>query len=160
MFTELIHVENILTLFKPVLLKTHLPIVPHVCVNWVIISSGNGLAPVRRQAITWTNVGLLSIGLQGTNSSEIWIESLSFLFKKMHLKMSSAKMGSILSRGRLLNDGIWRYWSGWALVQVKGWCLTAPSNYLNLCWPIISGIHLRAVSQGILNVFIVGTSLI
>ena len=68
-------------------------------VIWVIIASGNGLSPVRRQAITWTNAGLLSIGLLGSNFNEIWIRILPFSFKKIHLKMSSAKMAAILSRG-------------------------------------------------------------
>ena len=72
--------------------------------NWVIICSGNGLSPVRRQAITWTNIGLLSIWLLGTNFSEIWIEIPSFSFKKMHLQMSSAKLAAILSRGRWVNE--------------------------------------------------------
>ena len=68
-----------------------------VSVNWIIIGSGNGLSPVRRHAITWTNADLLSTGLLGTSFSEIWIGILSFSFKKMHLKMSSAKMAAILS---------------------------------------------------------------
>ena len=41
--------------------------------NWVNIGSGDGLSPVRRQAITWTNAALLSIGPLWTNVSEIWI---------------------------------------------------------------------------------------
>ena len=49
--------------------------------NWVIIGSGNGLSPIRYQAITWTSAGLLSIGLLGTNCSEIWIGILSFSLK-------------------------------------------------------------------------------
>ena len=56
-------------------------------VNWVSIDSGNGLSPLRCQAITWTNAGLLSIGLLGTNFSEIRIRILSFSYKKMHLKL-------------------------------------------------------------------------
>ena len=71
--------------------------------NWVIISSGNSLSPVRCQAITRTNADLLSIGLLGTIYNEIWIGILSFSFKKMHLKMSSANMTAILSRGRWVN---------------------------------------------------------
>ena len=67
--------------------------------NWVIIGLGNGLAPVRRQAITWTNVHVLSIGSLGTNFSEIRITIQNFLIKEMHLKMSSAKLAAILSRG-------------------------------------------------------------
>ena len=66
--------------------------------NRVSIGSDNGLLPIWHQAITWTNAGLLTIGLLGTNFSEILIRILPFSFKKMHL--SSAKMASILSRGR------------------------------------------------------------
>ena len=36
--------------------------------QWItIIGSGNGLAPGRRQAITWTNAGILLIWTLGTN---------------------------------------------------------------------------------------------
>ena len=56
-----------------------------------IIGSDNGLSPGRRQAIIWTNAGILLIGPLGTNSSEILIGIETFSFKKMHLKMSSAK---------------------------------------------------------------------
>ena len=59
--------------------------------NWVIIGSDNGLSPVRRQAITWTNAGLLLIGPLGTNFSEVLIGIQTFSFKKMHLKTSSVK---------------------------------------------------------------------
>ena len=51
----------------------------------------NGLSPGRRQAIIWTNAGILLIGHLGTCFSEILIEIETFSFKKMHLKMSSAK---------------------------------------------------------------------
>ena len=64
----------------------------HLCVgNLTIIGSDNGLSPGRRQAIIWTNAGILFIGLSGTNFSEILIEILTFSFKKMCLKLSSAK---------------------------------------------------------------------
>ena len=49
--------------------------------------------------MTWTNAGLLSIGLLGTNFSEVRIGILSFSFKEMHLKLSSAKMAANLSTG-------------------------------------------------------------
>ena len=66
--------------------------VTHICVSKLtILGSDNGLSPVRRQAITWTNAGLLLIGPLGTNFSEILIEILTFSFKKMRLKVSSAK---------------------------------------------------------------------
>ena len=64
----------------------------YICVgNLTIISSDNSLSPGRRQAITWTSAGLLLIGPLGTNFSEILIDILTFLFKKMRLKVSSAK---------------------------------------------------------------------
>ena len=53
--------------------------------------SDNGLSPGRRQAIIWTNAGILLIGPLGSNFSEILIEILTFSFKKIHLNMSSAK---------------------------------------------------------------------
>ena len=66
--------------------------VTHICVGKLsIIGSDNGLTPERRQAIIWTNAGILLIGPLGTNLSEILIEILTFSFKKMRLKVSSAK---------------------------------------------------------------------
>ena len=52
------------------------------------IGSGNGLSPVRHQAITCTNAALLSIGPLGTGFSEIGIKNEKCPFIKMHLKMS------------------------------------------------------------------------
>ena len=64
----------------------------HICVGKItIIGSDNGLSPGRRQAIIRTNAGLLLIGPLGTNFSEILIEILTFSFKKLRLKVSSAK---------------------------------------------------------------------
>ena len=73
--------------------------VTHICiVKLTIIGSDNGLSPGRRRAIIWTNAGILLIGPLGTNFIEILIGIQTFSFKKMHLKMSSAKTTSILSR--------------------------------------------------------------
>ena len=64
----------------------------HVCVSKsTIIGSDNGLPPGRCQVIIWTNAGMLLIGHLETNLREIFIEIHTFLFKKMHLKTSSAK---------------------------------------------------------------------
>ena len=64
----------------------------HICFgNLTIVASDNGLSSGRCQAIIGTNAGILLIGTLGTNSSEILSEIHSFLFKKMHLKMASAK---------------------------------------------------------------------
>ena len=56
-----------------------------------IIGSDNGLSLERRQAIIWTNAGILFIGPLGTNFSDILIEIQTFSLKKIRLKMSSAK---------------------------------------------------------------------
>ena len=45
----------------------------------------------RRQAIIWTNAGILLIGTLGSNFSEILSEIHIFSLKKMHLKTSSVK---------------------------------------------------------------------
>ena len=69
---------------------THWGRVTHICVSKpTIVGSDNGSAPGRRQAIIWTNAGILLIGPLGTNFSEIFIKIYIFSFKKMRLKMSS-----------------------------------------------------------------------
>ena len=71
---------------------THWGRVTHICVSKLTITgSDNGLSPDQRQAIIWTNAGLLLIGPLGTNFNEILIEILTFSFKRMRLKVSSAK---------------------------------------------------------------------
>ena len=71
---------------------THWGRVTYICVSKLtIIASDNGLSPGRRQAIIWTNDGILLIWPLGTNFSEISIGIQTFSFKKMHLKISSAK---------------------------------------------------------------------
>ena len=64
----------------------------HICISdKTIIGSDYGLLPGRRQAIIWTSDGILLIGPLWTNFSEILIEILTFSFKKMRLKVLSAK---------------------------------------------------------------------
>ena len=71
---------------------THWGRVTHICVSTLtIIGSDNGLSPDRRQAIIWTNAGILLIRPLGTNFNEILIEIPTFSFTKMRLKVSSAK---------------------------------------------------------------------
>ena len=75
--------------------------------NLTIIGSDNGLSPGGRQAIIWNNAGILSIGLLGTNFSEILVEILTFSFKKMRLNVSSVKWRSFcLGLNVLTNAGI------------------------------------------------------
>ena len=79
----------------------------HICVSELtIIGSDNGLSPDRRQAIIWTNAGILSIGPLRTNFSEILIETLTFSSKKMRLKVSSTNWWPFcLGLNKLMN--IW-----------------------------------------------------
>ena len=66
--------------------------VTHICVSKLtIIGSDNCLSPGGRQAIIWTNAGILLIGPVWTNFSEILIEIYTFSLKKMRLKISFAK---------------------------------------------------------------------
>ena len=71
---------------------THWGRATHVCVgNLTTIGSDNGLSPDRRQAIIWTNAGILLIGPLKINFSEISMEIQTSSFRKMRLKSSSAK---------------------------------------------------------------------
>ena len=71
---------------------THWGRVMHICIiKLTTIGSDNGLLPGRRQAIIWTNAGIVLIGPLGTNFIETLIEMHTFSLKKMHLKMSSGK---------------------------------------------------------------------
>ena len=71
---------------------THWGRVTHICISErVIIGSDNGLSPIRRQAIIYTNADLLSIEALETKFNEIRIEIQNLSFMKIHLNMSSAK---------------------------------------------------------------------
>ena len=76
-------------------------------VKHTIIGSDNGLLPIRRQAIIWTNVAILSIGPQGTYFSEILFKIQKFSFKEMHLKMSSAKWRPFCFGLNCVNESSW-----------------------------------------------------
>ena len=79
---------------------THWGPVTHIYIgNLIIIDSDNGLLPGRCQAIIWTNAGILLIGPLGTNCSEIWIEILTFSFKKINVFESVVcEIAAILSQ--------------------------------------------------------------
>ena len=96
---------NILTFVSISFGLTHWGRVTHICVGKLtIIALDNGLSPERRQAIIWTNAGILVIGPLGTNFSEIWIEIQTFSLKKIRLKMSSAKCCSFRLGLNVLKD--------------------------------------------------------
>ena len=59
---------------------------------WVynaIIGSDNGLSHVWRQAVSWTNADIGTIGSQQTNFSEIRNKIQRWSFREMYLKMST-----------------------------------------------------------------------
>ena len=71
---------------------THWGRVTHICVSKLItFGSDNGLSPGRRQAIIWTNAGILWIWPLETKFSEMLIQNHRDSFKKKHWKMSSVK---------------------------------------------------------------------
>ena len=84
---------------KCVMILTHWGRMTHIYIGkLIIIGLDNGLSPGRRQALIWTNAGILLIRPLGTNFSEILIRIHTMSFKKMHSKMSVCEMASILSR--------------------------------------------------------------
>ena len=101
----------------------------HICPgDLTIIGSNNGLSPGWRQAIFWTNAGILLIGPIRANFSEILIGIDTFSSKKMHLKTSSAKCRLICLGLNVLNAYI-RFvrcyallWSAQVDVSFIQWC--------------------------------------
>ena len=89
----------------------------YASVNWVNVGSDNGLSPGRRQAIIWTNAGILLIEPLGTNFSAILINIHAFSFIEIHLKMLSLKWRPVcpgrdeLTSNSLIPGGIikWSY---------------------------------------------------
>ena len=96
-----------------------------ICVSkFTIIGSDNGLSPIRRQAIIWTNAGILLIQTFGTNFSEILIQIHICSNKKMHLKMSSGKCWPFCLGLNVLIDKILCKW--YILI-----CLIFTQNFKN-----------------------------
>ena len=77
---------------------THWGRVTHICFgNLINISLVNGLSPAQCQVIIWTNAEIVLIETNlGTNFSKTFIEIHTFSFRKMYLKMSSAKWRSFV----------------------------------------------------------------
>ena len=105
---------------------THWGRVTHICDSKLTsVGSDNGLSPGRRQAIIWTNAGILLIGPLGTNFNENLFEIHIFSFKKMHLKMSSGKWRPFCLGLNVLSQRWFRLWLGTEHVT---------SQYLNQSW--------------------------
>ena len=105
------YIRSCYNITSPYRRLSHWGRVTHICVgNLAIIGSDNGLSPGRRQAIIWTNDGILLIGPLGTNCSEIWIGIQTFALKKIHLKMSSAKWRPFCLDLNVLKLSSWKFW--------------------------------------------------
>ena len=93
----------------------------HICVSKLaIIGSDKGLLPGRRQAIIWTNGGILLIRPLGTNFIEILSKIHTFALKKMHLKTSSAKWRPFCLSLNVLNNIISLGIVRWIVMQEEG----------------------------------------
>ena len=105
---------------------THWGRVTHICVNDLTnIGSDNGLSPARRQAIIWTNAGILLTGPIGTKFSEIFIEIHTSSFKKIHLKMASGKWRLFLLCLNVLTQ-LWYVSGGYGLYNSPtSWALNS-----------------------------------
>ena len=105
-------------------------------VNQVSSGSDNVLSPIRRQAIIWTNAGILLIGPLGTKSSEMLFEIHTFSFKKVHLKVLFSKWRSFcpgvdeltrIELGTYLYGCFYQY----HCVELLGDVLSAKHNFVN-----------------------------
>ena len=115
---------------------THWGRVTHICVGYLTtIGSDNGLSPGRRQAITWTNVGILLIGPLGTNFNEMLIEIHTFSFKKIHLKMSSGKWRPFCLGLNVLKEEEISVQQSLPLLYIEAWWCT----YFSVTWIVGSG---------------------
>ena len=124
---------------------THCGRVMHICVSELtIIGSDNGLSPGQRQAIIWTNAGILLIGPSEISFSEIWIEIQIFSFRKMHLKMSSAKWRPFCLSLNVLSDTINWTCTGQEdmhMCFVVGICLTCTSFCITMATSLFVAKH-------------------
>ena len=134
---------------------THWGRVTRICVSRLaIIGSDNGLSPDRRQAIIWNNDRILLIGPLGTTFSEILIKILTFSFKKMRLKVSSAKWRPFCLCLNVLMTCLQSHISNY-----QGWfCLRTFSENIGLNllhWKsLVSGLHSQlGYSKGVFQAF-------
>ena len=76
----------------------------HICVNKLaIIGSDNGLSPGRRQAIIWTNAGILLIGPHGNRLQWNLNRNLCIFIQKNAFENVIWKLVAILSRPQCVN---------------------------------------------------------
>ena len=116
--------SNLVTTLRMSWKLTHWGRVTHICVSKLtIIGSDNGLSPGRRQAIIWTNAGILLIGPLRTNFNEISIEIHTFSFKKICLKLSSAKWRPFCPGLNVLMELSWYVQNHFSFTVMSSWAV-------------------------------------
>ena len=87
------------------------------------------------------------------NVSICWRHHVGLVYI-LPLELLHCKQCYVIFNSSWPSDTIWWHRSGSTLPQVKAYCLTAPSHYLNPCWDLSSkvfcGIHLIIISQEVL----------
>ena len=103
---------KMITWWEHIVFLTHWGRVTHICVSKLtIIGSDNGLSPDRRQAITWTNAGLLFWTLRNklqwnlNRNSKIFIQENAF-------ECVVCETAAILSRPQCVNKLMTTAWHG------------------------------------------------
>ena len=145
-----VFMNSIRNVCSEIILLTHWGRATHICVGKLtIIGSDNGLSPGRRPAIIWTNAGILLIRPWGTNFSEIFNGNQIFSFKKMHLKMSSAKWRPVylglnvlncfhISLGPMSQSSVWLSKEGggyeWIWIYIYMHSVWKPPEYEYIRW--------------------------
>ena len=105
----------------------------YASLNWATFGSNNGLSPVWRQATFCTNVTILSIRRHGTFFNDIVFKVYKFSFKKMHLKMLSAKWRSFRLGPNMLNKSYKDHTNSDNVSTTKQ-NKTRPYAYLMVCY--------------------------
>ena len=109
----------------------------YASVRGAIIGSDNGLSPVRRQAIIWTNAGLLLFRPMETNFREISIKWKSFHWRKC-VRRCRLQNGNHFSRPQLVkyiaynpyhvSSVVFRVFKGNEIPRIKS--IIQKSNYI------------------------------
>ena len=79
---------RVITLISP---ECHI----YTSVNWVRLGSGNGLLPIRHQAITWTNADTVN----WTPRNKLWNQNTKFFINENAIEHVVCKRAAILSGG-------------------------------------------------------------
>ena len=95
LMSEIIHSKNNKLDITTFIWHTEMP--GNVSVNWIIIGSGNGLAPAQHQVITFDQMLTYCYSDTWEHISVKFKWRFFFFSKDMYLKMSSAKQQSFCS---------------------------------------------------------------